>query len=206
MPHLIAKLVKFSVVSASVLSMLSVARPAKADAIFKVAAADGGSTSVDLSSIIDGSWVVDVSGGAPSSGSIDVINDIGSINSFTVYYYGTTGTDAGSTIRCQNFSFAAGSTTCSVYDPIDGLTYANGAKTPANLTLASYAITFDFASAMSGNFDFQWASLSGVGDTGCIAGTPTCSVVTTTPEPGGLLLLGTALIGMAALASRVGHS
>ena len=200
------KLIKLSILSASVLSISCLARPAKADGIFKLDNPNGGSSAVNLSSIINGTWSVDITGGSPSAGHIDVINDVGTITSFTIYYYGVTGTNAGSTIRCQDFNFAGSPTSCSLYDPVNGLTYADNVASPANLTMASYAITFDFGSPMSGDFDFVWSSLSATGDTGCIAGTPTCAPVPATPEPGGLILLGTALIVMATTGSRIAQS
>ncbi|MDE3169743.1 MAG: PEP-CTERM sorting domain-containing protein, partial [Acidobacteriota bacterium] len=102
-----------------------------------------------------------------------------------------------STLTCQNFNFGGGSTTCSIFDPNNGMTYSNGANTPNNLSLGSYAFTWVFPTAVTGNFNIAWSSFSGSGYTGCIAGSPTCSP-TPSPEPSTLSLLAAGLFGLAA--------
>lgn len=183
---------------------LVAARPASANAILKLQATNG-SPYYSLTSILNGTVdITSIVNGSPSAGSINVTNDVaGGITSLTLYYYGVTGpaNDAGSTLSCQNFNFGGGNTTCSVYDPINGMSYANGASTPNNLPLASYAFTWTFPTAQTGNFNIAWSSFSGSGYTGCIAGTPTCTPVSTS-EPATTALLGAGLLGLLALNRR----
>lgn len=179
--------------SAFVLAVLLVPE-AKANAIISLQNVNG-SPYVDLTSILDGSVsIATIMNGSPSAGSINVDNNVvGGITSLTLYYYGDTGpaNDAGSTLDCQNFNFnhsgGGGQTTCSVYDPVNGKYYDNGASTPAHLPLASYQFTWSFPSTQTADFNIAWSSFSGSGYNGCIAGTPTC-MPTPAPEASSLAL------------------
>lgn len=175
---------------------------ASADGIIQLQNTNGSST-VDLTAIQNGSYVLTtITNGSPSAGSINVDPNVsGGITTLTLYYYGATGTDAGSTLDCHNFNFGGGNTACSVYDPNNGQYYYNGADTPANLPLNSYVFTWTFPVAQTTDFNIAWSSLSGSGDTGCIAGTPTCSPLPT-PEPSSLALLATGLFGLLGFARR----
>jgi hypothetical protein len=186
----IAVLTSFAVVSS---------QPAMADAIFKLQATNG-SAYVNLTSILDGSYKIStIVGGSPSSGSINVTNDVGGgLQTLTLYYYGDTGPggSAGSTLTCQNFNFngagGGGQTSCSIFDPQNSTYYNNGAKTPDNLTLNSYKFSWTFTGAQTGNFNIAWASFSGTSYDGCLGGTSQC--VPTVPEPAGFTLLVSGLI------------
>jgi hypothetical protein len=189
-----------STLSACILAGL-IASEAKANAILGLQNVNG-SPYVDLTSILNGSVsLATIVNGSPSAGSINVDNNVpGGITSLTLYYYGDTGpaNDAGSTLDCQNFNFGSGQTTCSVYDPINGQSYDNGASTPPDLPQASYQFTWDFASTQTADFNIVWSSFSGTGYNGCIAGTPQC--VPAALEPSAITLVGVVLMAFIALA------
>lgn len=198
---IIPNVVKLCGLACVVCVALLPARPAMANAILGLQNTNG-SPYVDLTSILNGSYqIANIVNGSPSAGSINVRNNVaGGITTLTLDYHGVTGpaNDAGSTLDCHNFNFGGGNTTCSVYDPNNGMYYDNGTSTPSDLPLNNYIFEWTFASSMTGNFNIDWASFSGSGYTGTITGSPV-------PEPSSLLLLATGLLAAALVCRKTFH-
>ena len=183
---------------------LGIASAAHADAILGLQNTNG-SAWVNLSSILNGNVNIgNIINGTNSAGSINVHNDVtGGITSLTFYYNGVTGpsNDAGSTLTCHNFNFSSGgNTSCGIYDPNNGQTYSNGAKTPNNLSNNSYTFSWEFSGTQTGNFNIVWSSFSGSGYTGCLDSKSSCTPAV--PEPAGLLLLSAGISAMGLLTRR----
>jgi len=161
-----------------------------------------GSGYIDFSSIQNGSSLLTtVLNGSPSAGSINVNNNVaGGFTTLILYYDGSTGpaNDAGSNLTCHNFSLGGNTSTCSIFDPNDGLSYSNGTATPSNLPDGTYTFTWTFPTAVTGNFNISWASLSGSGYNACISSSPSCTP-TSAPEPSSFMLLGAGLFGLVCL-------